>query len=319
MKCSKQRSNTLEQVGRYRDPKTSSEAIVISVLTRVRYNYLFICLDAIFRMNGIESCPVHVMVNGYRHEDMIWRDVRRGMMKAASRFPVDSVMFWRGELSILHAHIKAFELGFATGADWVLLIEDDIIVKTSGLDFFRKAIADYKIDGCFLNSGRYEPEAPDTKFEYKVCDGYYHPWGSGLSRAGFLRVKEWVASGEYLKLPFDNSGKAIGELGADTIQWVYDGAFLAICKQEHIAACRPTRNLSAHIGIRPENVCLYSDIRDALIPARLPNHEWEEAEAFLFSGPKDRWLMNAVALLNNDKYLDVCRDYKLAPRHFNYM
>jgi hypothetical protein len=89
----------------------------------------------------------------------------------------------------------SFERGFATGSEWMISLEEDVVLAKDALLFLEWAVNTYWDEERIMGASTFFPQAED--FEYELEDlkrtslgsQQFYPWGCAINRARFLEMK----------------------------------------------------------------------------------------------------------------------------------
>lgn len=245
----------------------------ICVVAKERPDYLYVTLDSIFRMHGIEKCHVAVYLDG-----VLSPELRRKHTLTVSEFPVKKVVFQTDRpLLVFYSHMFAFRDMFSDGYDEVLLLEEDIIVRTDVLQYLesmpRDAFsydlyrANVRAQGECLTSRSFRSFAvmlPKVNFEYMAR------WFDALLHRGQL----WLGAQKDVR---------IYEIGM--LEHICVDGLWCVFAREHNTVERmpPSFSYVYHFGVRRYTI--------------KPSPEVLELEQQMFAGEKSSWLDNVLRLV----------------------
>lgn len=245
----------------------------ICVMAKNRPNYLYVTLDSIFRMQGIEKYHVAVYFDG-----ILSPEVRRENTRVVAEFPVKKVVFQTDrELLMFYSHMLPFEDMFSDGYDEVLLIAEDVIVRTDALLYLEGLARDA------FSYDLYRANSRGSEEMLSYCS--FRSFATMLSKASFEYMSRWFEAklhrghfwfGEQSNVRICEMG-ALEEICADGL-WV-------VFAREHKTVERipPKVSYVYHFGVRRCNIA--------------PSEEVLELEQKMFAGERSGWLNNVLQLV----------------------
>jgi len=266
----------------------------IGVLAFDRPNHLYVALDSIFHMKGIEDWLVGVYFDGG-----LSREACIAAMESLKYFPVDKVVFFRRNLGIVEGTLTLMrDLFYKEECEEFLFMAEDLIIRTDTLEFLPDFIR-------------------EDAFAYQLSHHTYQTpgalsWSTHFNQCGFVIFKEefkaldsWIRSKLFLGQVFMDEEKTQPVYGAadkrDQCDHIIRGFMEA-----HNAPCKfPTISYVAHTGL----VGLHSFNTPACV----------SLENDIFQRPRESWLEAFGKLwpYSPGKYAEAV-EYMLIPNHFEY-
>ncbi len=263
----------------------------VSVIAYNEPRHLYVTLDALSRVHGIDEFPITVYVDGG-----ITEEIKAEQEEVLACFPRISSEFSEVNLGILENVMRGLRNPITKGAASVLYIEYDHLVRPEILSIPRNDNT-----GCFFISLT-QPILHINKI-YKLP--IYVAKGNVITARNANKLMQWVKTKSYIgRVKGNNRENPIDEnyTGHDRILDIYlpdHGEFTIF----------PVGRYVAHFGLFGTNFP-----RVAAIPELL------ELEQRMFAGPKERWLDNVAQILETGDYpcepIEI--DARLWPRGFRY-
>lgn len=252
--------------------------IAFVVIAWNRPNYLYIVLSSIFRIVGIEGCPVFVAVDGEggREEEI---------KSVLSQFPLSGWLIRDRRFRPAKHYVTSIRAIMDYGYEEVVYIAEDLLVRPDALRYLQQA----ERDGFFLC----------LKGTHNVLkEGHYSGWGDLVQKETFGELYDYVISGEYIgEMDWLRHIPLTAKAGEDTV-------FSTFMRARGKSTRFPDKAYTVHFGLRGLNYTL-------------PNAACLELEKELFSGPRDRWLDNAIAIVERT-YDDPLVKLRIDPEGFKY-
>lgn len=269
----------------------------IAVTAYDRPPFLYVTLSSVFRMQGIEHCPVYVFV------DKVSPGLRSQMDEMFTDFPIAGAVFREQRLHYRWNLLLGLRELFDMGYDWVVYFQDDHIVCTDTLDKIDQA----PMAGFFL--------ALSTWF--LVPNGYC-PFGNVIGKKNFEMLYEWVrdrkfigeraTGGEKIYMDGDNDRFIYGLTNNST-----DYLFQTFLDVHGLESQRVGEPLVAHFGVFGMNFGkLHQWVHSGTLMADIGWTLWA-----MFRGDKSRWLDNVAALFNEGSIPEGVRGVFI-PEDFRY-
>lgn len=257
-----------------------------------RPKYLYVTLDALFRVKDIEKYSVSV----YFEPSGI--EIRKEHCNLLAGFPLYSLTFHQKQLGLLYQILYAFDDIFKRGYDEALFLASDHLILSSSLQYLESIPR----DAFFYLLRKYDHE---SDVPYAVGAGM---GGMLLTKECFYWLKTLIEAKTYRGLEWRGHGKAIYEWQTkDYIPEIFavDGILDAISHFYKLIRCIPPISYLAHFGIRR----MFMDKSYEKIINYM--------EAKFFYGEKHEWLYNVADVLRNGKYPKEI-DSGLFPKYFDY-
>lgn len=253
----------------------------IAVIGHNRIRCLYVSLRSLFAVRGIENVPVGLYLDGPLDEGQ-----RLLLTDFLAEFPLSRVFFSRNNLGIRGNVLRGIRTEFALGADEVLFLEHDHIVRPDALEYLESCPKD-----CFFTS------LGGTR-EHKAVN--YRAKGNRISRENFAVLDEWIAGLSWV-------GKALPDrLPLRATDTTHDSVFHQFMIENNQLTRFSAIPYVAHFGI------LGSNFRSSNAP-----NEAFELEREMFRRDKECWLEDALAILKRGDWSErLVR--RLWPRGFSY-
>ena len=253
----------------------------IAVIGYNKIRCLYVTLKSVFAMRGVKELPVSVYLDGPLDEGH-----RRLLLSLLAEFPLRGISFAKVNLGIRDNVLRGVRSEFLLGAEEVLYLEDDHIIRPDALEYLESCPR----DSFFTCLG-------GTRDHRNAS---YRAKGNVISKENFLVLDKWVARLDWVgkSLPMRPPLKA-----TDT---THDSVF----HQFLIDTGRRTRFSGfpyvAHFGVMGSN----------FKPRNAPPEAFALDEE-MFHRSKEYWLEDALAILSRgDWSKDLER--RLWPRGFSY-
>ncbi len=252
--------------------------IGIAITSFKRPRYLYVTLESIFKMNGIDECRVIVY-----NDSGITELERKAQEEVLARFPEASIIFFETKHDILQGHLRAIRDTLALGVDEVLYLEDDCIVRADTLEYLKTATR-----GEFVTSLIPRP--------------IYSGLGNLITKEAFDTLSVWIAEKKYVgkQVPLT----APGTVWQDGYIFGHDHLFLGYSiHTNHPNIPAPIFYL-AHFGICGTNGS--------------SNPISQQIQTDMFRGPRKNWMNNVLKILREGNYPGGHFEIMLHPKHFEY-
>ena len=262
--------------------------MAISVVAYNTPRYLYVTLDALTKVVGIEEFSITVYFDG-----ILPRDIRQAQEEVLSSFNSVVGKFSDTCLGILGNVVRSIRTPIENGASSVLYIEDDHLVRPDVLPPLRDADSD-----CFLvGLSGYTGE--------KQCR--YFPKGNIIKPEDAQPLLEWIDKKEYIGVPFRQDRPDTPKI--DEHYSGHDYIFNAYMQTHNKYTSFLYGFYLAHIGLFGTNFTKYNMPPEIL-----------ELEDRMFAGEKEQWLDNIVAIINMGDYPTEpnAMNSRLWPRGFAY-
>ena len=256
--------------------------LAIIIFSHIRSNYLFITMDSLFRNKHIEKYPVFVSVDGNAKSDEM-RDI-------INYFPVNGYFIRENPIGSAQAYGRGIQALCDLGYDYVMFIEEDELIKSTMLDWVQSHDIDTILsEHIFIN------------FSYDGGEraiSHYRGHVSIVKATNFNNIYSYCINKEYIGKPTAAAGRILNEYAVE------DGMFSSYIRYNNLTEWTAGDIYCAHIGIR-------GTTNKKLSP------EAERLETYLFSGPREKWLLNAASLFHHD-FVDPILVSRLIPKGFVY-
>lgn len=261
--------------------------LCVNVLAAGRPNYLYICLDSIFRntvfAEDSENTPdVHVYVDKLSNGD----DYSTQMMRVCSNFPIRTISINASHKGTVANYWHSFGKAFDDGYDFCVLVEEDWLITTQALQWLYdipKIASHYSL---YRWVDRMDKEDRDT-YE-KICqdgddytlfrDGAYFSWCMAFAKDAYEFMQtiikangSWGLYGRFVPMR---------ELRRTSyIDW--DRTIIQIMKKYSLLSMVPLNaSYLAHFGCQTSNWCGYG--------SGVNRHDE------MFDGHRTKWLDNVA-------------------------
>ena len=253
-----------------------AKGILIQAFMRPRY--LYVTLDALFRVSNIKSWGVAVYVDGNA-------ETRHDIEETVKQFNIRHTVYRDSHVgNLVNLHLGLRDM-FSRGYNEVLYIDCDIILRTDVLDYLSEAPRDV----CFVSVS---------------AAGYgkksiYCPLGNLITRSNFLVLDNWVKNKRYVGLQRPSMPDTLTKATTG-----YDGVYYAFLVTFGLESLFAPIHYAAHFGIIGWN-------------NKNPNIDTVEVEKRMFAGDSDKWFSNTLKeFYRTDQVKDV-RD-RFIPESFIY-
>ncbi len=256
--------------------------LAVAVIAHNRPNYLYVTLEALFAVRGIENCDVSVYCDGGLDEA-----IRREQSEVAFGFPIERLVLAKEQRGCLVSVTEALynSLMFRFSKE-VLYIESDVILRPDTLE----GIAEIERDAQFYNLC--------WGTDNKGC--IYTPVANVVPSEVFLQLYWWIKAGNHIGMIRPGYDIPITE---ETTS--HDGVFNAYVKHFGLETRYPDKPYAAHFGLRGMNHGLNETERDF--------------EAYMFSGPKYTWLPRIVRIIERKEPIpEAVKEQLFLPPDFVY-
>lgn len=249
-----------------------------------RPRYLYICLDAIHRINGIDKDNIMVWVDGGGNKE---NEIKR----IINEFEIKKYKIRENNLGILKNITYSIKEVFERfNYNEVFYIENDLLVRSDILQFLDKTPR----DAFFLNvAGNQE----------MIVQKHYRNFGNLILRNNFYELFAYIENKEYYgKLRIGPNGikpsvKTI--LGGNTQS--HDSVYQRFVNDKNKTTRFSDQLYVGHFGIRGVNTKGNTDI-----------------ETKIFSGERQQWIQNVIRIFENAKR-ENNYPFGLLPKGFEYV
>lgn len=280
----------------------------ICVITWTRPNYLYVALDSLFKMRGIENYPVYVFCDGM-DDKSIQGKLYNDITQVVSQFPCASVNFSQKHLGL--GKMQLWAVGSTIDKhDYALYVEDDIILRPDSLEYLERVTKE--TDGHFYSLYRAICD-PDGSLEF----GGYTALGVTYTKPAWDIISRVIKTKEYLGMRWPRPEPMLLGECQGVFEEHTDGVFHAISQKYNMLRVLPDKNYGAYFGLVNSALIQYTDqgygmVRDPEYAELVKEHE-----SVIYSKPKDKWLPTILELLRKGNYPEEL-DFKFFPRHFEY-
>ena len=259
----------------------------VNVITASRPNYLYVCLDGIFRNTVFQSDDLNTP-DVYVYVDVMpgGKSYAPEILKVVSEFPVRGVFINKQHKGIAAGFWDSFSDAFDSGYDFCVSIEEDWLITTDALQWLYnvpKVAAHYSLY-------RWTDKIKETPADYDcLCsdgDGYtrchrgkYLSWCSAFTKHSFEFIHGIIkAGGLWGLLPPDLSMENLQRIKyAD-----WDRALRPILEKYELLTMIPPVSLLAHFGSQTCQYWGYGDKGDC--------HD------LIFGDDRTQWLENLIQM-----------------------
>ena len=264
--------------------------LCINVLTSCRPNYLYICLDSIFRnsvfaADNLNTPDVYIYVSPIITGESFTDEV----FKVASNFPIRGVFVDDEHKGINKSMWNSFSQGFNLGYDFCLYMEDDWLISTNALKWLYdvpKIAAHYSL---YRWQERMDEDSPEIYNQYShdgkgytiFKDGRYLSWSIAFQKDTYFFIQQIIKAngiwGLFDHLKSDTDMRRIAYADWDKI-------IIPILRHYGLLSMAPPHSLLAHFGSKS---CQLSGFGQG-----------ENRHMEIFSNDKTHWLNNVIQLFN---------------------
>jgi hypothetical protein len=266
----------------------SDMKLCINVLASCRPNYLYICLDGIFRNTVFASdSPHRPVVYVYAGIITSGESFAAEIQEVASYFPVKEVVVDQEHKGIGRSFWDSFTRAFDNDYDFCLYMEDDWLITPTALQWLYdipKIAAHYSL---YRWQDRLDSDPESAEYchdgdGYTVFrDGRYLSWSAAFSKDSFNFIHGLIKASALFGL-YD---RVLSDW--EMRRWMYadwDQVIIPILKHYKLLSMMPPRSLLAHFGSKASHLFGFG----------LNTHRHEQ----MFAGDKSRWLDNVVELFD---------------------
>lgn len=260
-----------------------------------RPKYLYVALDALFRVRGIEKYSVYVYIDG---EGGCEKEIE----EVIQEFPVSDCIIRRKNLGILKHITYSLKALFDKGIEEIVYLGEDSLLTPDTIEFLKKVPRD-----CFFVSLSpfFNTELPDeTNIEpNKQCACYPGRFPNLIMRDNFAKLFKYIENKKYVgKERPGFEGQILDEnwTNQDAVYYRY---LVDANKQTRFA----DKSYAAHFGISGQNALMLDGVM-------------ENVERQMFASDDRRsWLYNVVGLLEGGYKRDHPKlNERLIPKGFQY-
>ena len=283
----------------------------IAVIGARRPRYLYVCLDALFRMRLIENSRVYVYIDGTADEverNLLYRE----MVPYIDPFPVTDVVFHPRCLGVLEAHTEAIRQTFEHGCESVLYVEDDLLLGSDAVEYLYETMAAEKaffyslVNTKMAKYGKRGQERlrrqPHRDWDGRLVDIGYNPLGVVIHKADFEELSDQIDRKKYLELPWQNTDTKIGDYIRIEMQ-THDAIFRALAIENGWEYMVPVRSRLGHFGVC--NTPFVRTSKQGMFRSdKLPANR-AALEAEFFAGPREGWRDNICTVFRSDRLCDM--------------
>lgn len=302
--------NGLEQNARVIEPdpifplNDPDMKLCVNVLSAARPNYLYICLDSIFRNTVFKTArkpDVNIYIDILANGDSYVKP----LLQVIKDFPVRSIWINEAHKGISANYWYSFNKAFDSGYDYCVLIEEDWLITTDALQWLYdcpKIAAHYSLYRWDDRLNQEPLEATERNLvhleeEYTLLkEGAFLSWCLAFSKESFEFIYSIIKSkayyGLYYKFPTLNQIRRMGYKDMDRLLKVIFQHYKLLCMV-------PPVSKLAHFGSRASHKGGYG----------CKGNRHQE----MFAGEKEGWLDNVIALFNstNEEEKALIRFYPL--------
>jgi hypothetical protein len=246
--------------------------MIINVIGHNRSKHLYVTLDSIFKMRGIEKYPVSVMLV-YSNKDIFEQQ-----LYYISQFPISEIKILyeapSGYLNRLSQNIYFNNLNY----DWYLLIEDDILLTSDSLEYLEQ-LEKFAFVDCLYSLDYIE----DRISYYRLGQG--NVFANLYSKSSLDTLTKWLSSNMVTGLIVPEVGEPMYLSPSIYLHSTYDTRIGCFISDLNIIESVPAKSKCLHFGL---NGNIESETRSRL-------------DAEMFSGEKEQWLGNVLGVLDRNR------------------
>lgn len=261
------------------------DGMYISVIAYKEPKHLYVCLDALTKVNGIEDFPITVYVDG-----ILSPALRQKQEDVLGAFPGVAAEFSTEHLGIRENVMRGLRRPVENGASLILYIEDDHLLRRDALD-----VPLNDDTGCFFVG---------LSLSKKQQVQEYIAKGNVITSDNALKLLAWLDSKAYLGMTRYDNQTVMGPeyAGHDLLLNMY-------LREHEEYSSFPLGFYLAHFGLFGTNYPRYEVASEILA-----------VEKRMFAGRPDQWLDNIVGILESSDYPTSPRvlNARLWPRGFRY-
>lgn len=255
-------------------------ALGIAILAYNRPRYLYVALDSLSLVDGIEDCHVGVFVD-------YDPDTRAATEEVISHFDVKTAVFHERHLRNLANQCFALSYMCDMGFPEVLYFDGDVIIRTDTLAYISAAPR----DAFFLSLYRTIRPCPRGP--------HYCPLGNLVTSQDYRVLRDWIDRKQYCGLQRPGTDQIFDETTS-----AYDGVYYAFLVSTGYETRFAPLNYAAHFGIVGWN-------------HKNPDEATLEVERRMFSGPRETWMENVLREFHSEGQAERVRE-RFIPRDFEY-
>lgn len=285
--------------------------LCINVLAAGRPNYLYICLDSIFRntvfSEDSKNVPdVYIYIDVLSNGDYYGKEI----LEVVADFPVSGIFINKKHKGTVANYWYSFSQAFEMGYDFCVLIEEDWLITTNALQWLYDVPKIASHFSLYRWTDRMDNEPEETY--NKICqdgDGYtlfkngvYLSWCVAFPRDAYNFIYSIIKANGTWGL-YGNKFVSIAEIQRTSyIDW--DRTLIAILKHYGLLSMAPPVSYLAHFGCKTSNFMGYG--------SGVNRHEQ------MFAGERKQWLDNVIEVFNTttDEEKTLLHFYPLT---FKYM
>jgi hypothetical protein len=274
-------------------------------------------LDSLFRVKGIENHPVYVWVDGF--EPKTGPDLKRvaseAVLGVVARFPIYQVNMARKRYLVLDGYINSMDRVMADKPDYILYLQDDLIIRSDALNYLSEVTVRYK---AFIYS-LFEPfyvNGATWQGQKRYRPGEFNSWGYLIPRESYRFLRQQITAmtygGSAWGSPIHNKARLDVVDNQEWLSQMDDTAIGIISETNKLMRISPDKNYTAHFGVVGGAHVVYGVGglgRQAVSEDKL------EFESKMFDGDAVDWLPRILGILREGAYPENIR---LAPRGFVY-
>lgn len=236
-------------------------SILITAWNRPRY--LYVTLTSVYKMKGIEDWEVVLIID--RTDNPGDTETILAMM---SSFPIDRTYIASRKRGNLDSLICGISFEFSRGAEEVIFIEDDFLLRSDLLKYLDTVV---RKDFLISFSGAYSKSII-----------HYRPRGNLITRENFPELCEWIMSRKYV----GEKRSATKNQILDMKSFGHDAIFSVFVEKYSKYVSFPAQFYVGDFGIVGMNS-----------PEVKATDETLEIQSRMFSGPKYSWMDNVANLM----------------------
>lgn len=266
----------------------------IGILAYDRPKHLYVALDSIYRMVGVEDWFVCVYFDG-----ILSPETRSASSDVIGRFPIDKVGYYKSNLGILWATLGLMrDMFYKEDCEAFLFMAEDLIIRSDTLELLKTFVQ----GDAFVYQLSHHSYQPPGEITWST---HFNQCGFVIFRDEFVVLDNWVKAHLYLNCYLDKVKLclrcSIEQLknDCDSIIECFIETNKALCKF-------PIISYVAHTGLVGMN--------------SFNTEACANIETEIFTKPKELWLTSFAGLwpYTPGQY-DSSIEYMLIPNHFVYV
>lgn len=249
------------------------------ILACNRPKHLYVTLESVSKIKNVKDWDIVVSLDQPDDEQ-----VSLEIDKTLGYFEIDRIYKARIRKRILDMTTDSLSYEFSFGAEEVIYLEDDFIVRSDVLEY--------------IDSVGREEFMISLSGTHNTVACHYRPRGNLITRRKFAELCRWVKQREYIGLYDIYRSDRIFNM-ADT---THDAIFSGFIDKYNKMVRFPAEYYIAHFGVTG---------------IHLNTEEAQIAEAEIFSGDRTEWLESVLSAIKNERFSAIIQK-RLWPKEYEY-